>query len=383
MGSKRTTVTEIVHSESEEPTVLVVDDSTSCLQVIQKALNGLDCRMLVAKSGKRGLDLARSQLPQLVLLDVVMDEMDGFETCRRLKADPLTETCVVLFLSGQVDGVSRLKGLEMGGVDYIAKPFSVEEVRAKVSTHLEMLALRQELEVRNRELKDAIHTQNRMLGMAAHDLRTPLTAIMIAADTLRRRDKLTPEIAGELLDIVESSSRDMKTLINELLTVSSLQSSELKLKKTDVDLNHLVESRLVLHNMAAENKKISIELELNSVPLLRLDANKMAQVVDNLISNALKYSWPESSITLRTELDDDRSHFSVEDKGVGIDPNQHHLVFQPFSKLDITPTAGESSHGLGLSIVANIVKAHGGTVSLKSELGKGSSFKVSLPRTLG
>ena len=381
MAPKRSTVTEIVHSQSEEATVLVVDDSTSCLQVIQRALAGLDCRMLVAKSGKRGLDLARDQVPQLVLLDVVMDDLDGFETCRRLKADPLTEKCVVLFLSGQVDGESRLKGLEMGGVDYIAKPFSVEEVRAKVGTHLEMLALRQELEIRNRELEESNRTQNRMLGMAAHDLRTPLTAIMIASDTLRRRDKLTPEIASELLDIVESSSRGMKTLINELLTVSSLQSSELKLKKTDVDLKHLVESRLVLHGMAAENKKISIKPELELVPSLRLDANKMAQVVDNLISNAMKYSWPDSSVILSSNLEDDWVHFSVMDEGVGIDPDQHHLVFQPFSKLDITPTAGESSHGLGLSIVANIVKAHGGTVSLTSEMGKGSTFRVSLPRS--
>ena len=362
--------------------MLVVDDSPSCLKVLHMALEGLDCRMLVARSGERALEVARNERPELVLLDVVMDDMDGFETCECLKSDPATRGSVVIFLSGLAEQESRLRGLECGGVDYITKPFSVEEVRAKVGIHLEMMTLRRELELQNKKLRKAYEAQNRLLGIAAHDLRTPLTAILIAADTLRRRDRLEPEVEEELLDIVESSSRNMKTLINELLTVSNVQSNDMSLRKTEVDLSYLVESRLVLHRLPAETKKISIRTDLSPVPSLSLDVNKVAQVVDNLISNAIKYSWPDTSVRVRTEARNGNVYLSVEDQGVGIDPSVHHKVFHPFPKLDIKPTGGEASHGLGLAIVANIVEAHGGTVSLKSAPEEGSTFTVEFPRSL-
>lgn len=368
------------NSHSGQTTVLVVDDSPACIQVIQNALNGLNCRMLVAKSGERALKIAQAQSPHLVLLDVVMEEKNGFEICEELKQNPETANSVVIFLSGLVDEDSRLKGLRLGGVDYIPKPFSIEEVRAKVDTHLQMLRLREEVEERNTKLQQANSQQNRMLGMAAHDLRTPLTAILIAADTLRRRRALTPEVESELLDIVENSARTMKGLINELLTVSKLQSSELRLEFAEVDLNRLVESRLVLHQLMAENKDIKLKAELNPLPSLKVDAEKIAQVVGNLVSNAIKYSWSSSQISVETHLLDDSIQLLVRDQGIGIDEADQEKLFQPFVKLSNKPTGGESSHGLGLAIVSNIVSAHQGTVTLSSKAGEGSVFEVRLPR---
>ena len=363
----------------QEQSVLIVDDEPACLRTLQEALRDLDCRILVSKSGEKAISIAQSQSPSVILLDVAMTGMDGFETCAHLKQDPLTSNSVVIFLSAHQDVKSRLRGLKVGGVDYINKPFSADEVRAKVETHLEMQRLQRELKIKNDELKEANEQQNFLLGMAAHDLRTPLTAILIAAKTLRRRSKLNPEQEEELIDIVEGSSEEMQGLIEELLSVSRLRSEAVRLNRSPVDLNALVLSRLSLHQFMAENKEITIETELTPLPELKLDPGKIAQVFDNLISNAIKYSWPKSVVAISSARDDKSVTVSVADNGVGIEAQELGKVFEPFSKIQSKPTSGEQSHGLGLSIVNNIVRSHGGQAMVQSVKGKGSKFSIKFP----
>lgn len=335
--------------------------------------------MLVASSGERAVELCAKALPALVLLDVKMKGLNGFETCKAIKSDPATRDTVVLFLSAKTDLASRLEGLACGGIDYITKPYSAEEVRSKVATHLENVRLREELASRNRELDLAIQKQDQLLGMAAHDLRTPLTAILVAAKTLRKR-KLKQEQQAELLEIVESSSHHMQGLIEELLDMAALRSSQVNVRPTLGCLNSLVTERLRLHTYAAQTKGITLKTELGAMPSLRLDHQKIGQVIDNLVTNAIKYSWPESEVRITTRMTDTNVELAVEDYGVGISSEDIGKLFEPFAKLGSRPTQGESSHGLGLTIASNIVHTHGGKIDVESSPGKGSTFTVRIPR---
>lgn len=360
------------------PRVLVVDDDPIGLRILQDVLADLDCRMLVATSGERALELCSKNLPALILLDVKMKGMNGFETCKAIKANPATRDAVVLFLSAKTELASRLEGLACGGIDYITKPYSAEEVRAKVATHLENLRLREELSARNRELDLAIQKQDQLLGMAAHDLRTPLTAILVASKTLKRR-RLGTEQQAELLEIIESSSNHMQGLIEELLDMAALRSSQVRVRPTVGCLNNLVTERLRLHTYAAQTKKITLKTELAAMPSLRLDHQKIGQVIDNLVTNAIKYSWPESEVRIATGIKDGNIELAVEDHGVGISPKDLGQLFEPFAKLGSRPTQGESSHGLGLAIARNIVHTHGGKILVESTPDKGSTFTVRIP----
>jgi signal transduction histidine kinase len=364
--------------DSQIPTVLAVDDDTTNLKVLRGTLESLECRILLARSGERAIEIATEQKPELVLLDVLMPGLNGFDTCDRLKAHSGTAGAVVIFLSALDDLEARLEGLQRGGVDYITKPFHADEILAKVRTHLQMVTLRKTLATRNRELSELNQKQNQLLGMAAHDLRTPLTAIMIAAQTLQKR-KLPEEAEKELLDIVGSSSRHMQSLIEELLDMSSLQSSEVSVRPEAVQLAELIRERLALHSFAAETKKIGLVTDFEDLPPLNLDRSKVAQVIDNLLSNAIKYSWKESSVTIKLYSENKQAVMSVSDTGVGISPDGLEKIFEPFAKVGSRPTLGESSHGLGLAIVNNIVKGHGGEVSVSSTLNEGSTFYVKLP----
>lgn len=359
------------------PTVLAVDDDGSNLRILTSILEAVDCRLLLAKSGEKALELVKTQHPDLILLDVIMPGLDGFEVCQQVKADPDSAEALVIFLSALDDADSRVKGFEMGGVDYIPKPFHPVEVLTKVRTHLRTLSLNKTLVAQNEELGALNRRQNQLLGMAAHDLRTPLTTIYGAVHLLAEME--FPPMHKELLEMVKLSSANMRRIIDEILDISTLQASEVSLRPEKVSPRKLLDQHIALQRAAAESKRIQLELEAAEIPECWMDTVKIGQVFDNLLSNAIKYSHPESSIQAKLYLEGDEVRFSVSDQGVGIPEQGLSKVFEPFVKVGRRPTAGESSTGLGLAIVKNIVESHGGKVSAISQIDQGSTFTVSWP----
>ncbi|MBF0422538.1 MAG: hybrid sensor histidine kinase/response regulator [Magnetococcales bacterium] len=351
--------------------ILVVDDEKTNIDVLVGLLND-DYKVFVAKNGHQALKRVQSEpTPDLILLDIVMPDLDGFEVCRQLKANPETKDIPIIFITGMNQIADETHGLELGAVDFIRKPFFPNVVLARIRTHLELLQQRQRLMELN-QLK------NKFLGMAAHDLRNPLNSICGLADILLNL-KLTEEEQRKFIQTIHNVSQQMSTLVDDLLDVSVIESGQFNIKLRPGNLAELVQSRIDLFRFAAEQKNITLQRHFLPTRTTAFDPERLAQVVDNLLANAVKFSNSGTIITIATGEDAGMVWFSVADQGPGISEEDRSRLFGAFQKLTARPTGKEKSTGLGLSIVKKIVDAHQGKIVVTSAIGQGSIFTVHVP----
>ena len=233
-----------------------------------------------------------------------------------------------------------------------------------------------------RDLLELNQLKNKFLGIAAHDLRNPLSSIQGFCSILMDESmgELNEE-QSECLSIINNASSSMLDLVNELLDVSVIESGKLALKFESSSLNELLENKIRQNAIISQKKNITIHPDLAELPELVFDRNRIGQVVDNLISNAIKFSPFESNIYIELKRDGNTARISVRDEGPGISPGDQAKLFGEFQKLSARPTGEEKSTGLGLAIVKKIIEAHRGTIEVDSRLGEGSTFSFALPLT--
>jgi two-component system sensor histidine kinase/response regulator len=363
--------------------VLIVDDDRLNLKILSGILKEEGFQLAEAGSGEEALSLYETFRPDLILLDVIMPGIDGFETCRRLKNEHGPKSAPVIFITAKSETDDVVEGLGAGGVDYLPKPFKAKEVLARIRLHLQNRILAEQQKTLVDQLSKANHAKNRFLGMAAHDLRNPLASIRGIAEFLR--EGVAGALNAEQLDLIETihgASTSMLDMVNELLDVATIESGELKLNRSMHDLGDLVSKGVVSINREAVKKKTHVVFEPSASPVtLQIDPAKMKQVVDNLLSNAVKYSPPGSTITATVARDDASGtcSFAVRDQGPGIPDDERDKLFKDFSRLSSKPTGGEKSTGLGLAICRKIVDAHHGAVVAENLPGVGCEFRVTLP----
>jgi two-component system, sensor histidine kinase and response regulator len=363
--------------------ILVVDDDRLNIRILGGILKSEGYELAEAATGERALEVYQEFKPHLVLLDVMMPGIDGFETCRRLKKTHGDDCAPVIFITAKNLSDDVVEGLNAGGADYLPKPFKAKEVLARIRSHLhnQLLAENQKLLVEQLNKADAAKT--RFLGMAAHDLRNPLSSIRGLAEFLR--DGTVGQLTPDQLDLVEtihSASQSMLTLVNELLDVATIESGELKIKTAPHNLSDIITKSVYLTNIEAAKKQTHVDFDPPRPTLMtNIDAGKIQQVVENLLSNAVKYSPPGSIITVevREEIALHTCGFSVKDQGPGIPDSERHKLFKDFGRLSAQPTAGENSTGLGLAICRKIVEAHQGSIVAENLPGRGCEFRVTLP----
>jgi signal transduction histidine kinase len=245
----------------------------------------------------------------------------------------------------------------------------------------ELVTIRRELAKRTAELEKLNEQKNQFLGMAAHDLRNPLGSILGFSQFLQRKagSRLTEE-EMRFISVIQENSKFMLRLVEDLLDISNIESGRLRLDLEEADLASLVDDRMQLHRPIAETKGIGLRFEADGeLPAVTVDRLRIGQVIDNLLSNALKYSPSKSRVVVRIAADGDEVILSVQDEGPGIPAEEMGMLFEPFSMLSVVSIWGEKSTGLGLAIVRRIVAEHGGRVWADSEVGSGSTFCVSLP----
>ncbi|MBF0587919.1 MAG: response regulator [Magnetococcales bacterium] len=353
----------------EQTKILVVEDEKSNIDLLVGLLSER-FRIKVAKNGRQGLERVRANAPDLILLDIMLPEMDGFEVCKRLKADPATQQIPIIFITGLDNPEEETRGLEAGAVDFIRKPFNPNVVLARIDTQLELQRQRRDLEALS-ELK------NRFLGMAAHDMRNPLNAICGLSDLMINMEMKSEE-RTKFITTINNVGNQMLQLINDLLDVTVIESGSFNMERERDDLGALVQERIDILKVTAGLKEVTIEAEIKQTDTARFDRSRMRQVVDNLLGNAIKFSSEGSSITVRAGTEEGKVYFQVVDRGPGIPKEEQGRLFDAFQKLSTRPTAGEKGAGLGLSIVKKIVDAHEGEVRVNSLPGQGSTFSVYL-----
>ena len=363
--------------------ILVVDDDRLNLRILGGILRGEGYVLAEGDSGERALELYEQFRPNLVLLDVMMPGIDGFETCRQLKKIHGDKCAPVIFITAKNESDDVVEGLGAGGADYLPKPFKAKEVLARIRSHLQNQSLVEQQKSLVQQLSRANAEKNKFLGMAAHDLRNPLASIRGLAEFLR--EGVAGPLTADQLDLIgtiHGASQSMLDLVNELLDVATIEAGELKLHLENHRLAELISKSIALTNMEAAKKKTVVRFTPPAdAPAFMLDAAKIRQVVDNLLSNAVKYSPPGSTITvtLKAEAEDGTCTFAVLDQGPGIPAGESDMLFKDFSRLSVRPTGGEKSTGLGLAICRKIVDAHRGTIMAENLPTRGSEFRVILP----
>jgi len=261
----------------------------------------------------------------------------------------------------------------------VERPIDYYEELSQLNNDL--VNMQRELAKKNKQLDELNQLKNQFLGMAAHDLRNPLGVIMNFSEFLLTDDQNQwTDDQKNMLNIIQTSSEFMLHLLEDLLDISAIESGNLSLNLEKTDLGTLIRKNIHLNSILADKKQIQIEFEANDeIPLVSIDASKTEQVLNNLISNAIKFSPKKSHITVKIFCENNEVCVSVTDSGAGIPEKEQDKLFKPFAKTSVRPTDGEKSTGLGLSIVRNIIQGHGGKVWVVSELGKGSTFSFSIP----
>ncbi len=419
--------------------VLFVEDSPTQAMLIKDTLEKYHLNVTLAKDGVEAIEKLNKKIPSVIISDIEMPRMDGFEFCRQIKKDPRFKYLPVIILTSLSDSMDVIRGIGCGADSFLTKPCVTEQLLANISDALENEKLGHSQELnrkitlsfegkqhdlnlnesrvthlllstysgaiqKNVELQEAyrhaneIHLEiekkkeelqflndekNIFLGMAAHDLHNPLSIIQGYSDLmLERYSKSNDTDMLKMLEKIRKSSIFMLHLIKDLLNISAIESGKVKLNLSNVDLVALMEDCVSMLEMKVEKKKIKIKLHAEKGIFINADADKLEQVINNLVTNAIKYSHENTEIKISIEDASNEVLIKVEDQGVGIPQNELDSLFRAFVKTSAKTTAGESSTGLGLVISKKIVSEHHGRIWAESSIGKGTTFYVALPKNL-
>jgi signal transduction histidine kinase len=363
--------------------ILLVDDTATNLDVLCELLGG--SKLSVAPNGEVALRIADRVMPDLILLDVMMPGIDGFEVCRRLKQNEKTRGIPVIFITAEDMTESVVTGFEVGGVDYIKKPFQHEEVLVRVQTHLEIDRLTRELARKNtqlsqanRQIRQASDRKSSFLANMAHELRTPINAIKgFTGIVLKRGGDRLSDLQQDNLGKVTQSADTLLDLINDLLDLSKIEAGQMDINPDRFSVENLIAACCA---EVTPLVKPDVKLDHQVAPDLgqvHTDRGRVRQILINLLSNAVKYT-ESGAITVRAVKDDDALVLSVSDTGSGIPADALETIFEEFQQVKGTDPHHKGT-GLGLSITKGFVELLGGSICVESEVGKGSTFTVRVP----
>lgn len=379
---------------AHEHNLLVIDDEPSILSSLRRQFRR-NYHVHLANSAEEGLDVMKEYPIQVIISDQRMPGMNGSEFFDQVKNDFPDATR--LLLTGYSDIQAVIEAINDGNIyRYITKPWDPVEldtiVREAFNRHdliydnkelMERLKeanrdLEKRVEARTAELVKLNKEKDRMIGMVAHDLRGPLGTIRMCRDVVQD-ESTDAETRQEFLNLIGDVSQKALYLIDDLLDVSAIETGKLVLEKKDVALQAFLDKIIRLNRQTAEKKNISLELINNGPESWNFDAQRIEQVLDNLLGNAFKYSHQDTKVQLSVKTEGDVLYFSVCDEGQGIRKEDMDKLFSAFQKTSTLPTASEQSNGLGLSICKRIIELHGGSIKAESTFGEGSCFSFSVP----
>ncbi len=354
----------------EHGRILVVDDSRSNNTVLDALLTHEGHEVATASDGRQGLLLLNEGDYDLLLLDVMMPGLNGFEVLERVRRDYSPLQLPVIMLTAIDDPSALVRAFELGANDYVTKPIDHDVVMARVNTQLHLRALTR--------LKDSF------LGIASHDLKKPVMLIRDIAETLSEdlvEGKPLEAADLEALQLVVRSSHYMSGIIQGFLDMQALEEGRLRLSREPFDLNAMLRRQMEGSLHAAERKGIALRCELQEVlPPLNGDDQRIAQVVDNLVGNAIKFCRPGDAIVVRSGIEGGHLRVAVCDSGPGVPEHERQRLFTRFARLSPKPTGGELSTGFGLSVCRQLVEMHHGRIGADDNPdGQGICFWFELP----
>ena len=377
------------------PLVLIVDDAPTNIQVLAETLRA-DYRVKVATSGQAALDIVDRDKPDLILLDVMMAGMDGYEVCRRLKDNPDTQGIPVIFVTARSDAQDEQHGLKLGAVDYISKPFHPAIVKARVHNHInlgltaavlqereaqlnllvaDLAQAKAQAELARAEAERANAAKTHFLAAASHDLRQPIHAMDIY---VRLIAAAVPPGSASLVENLKQCSGNLSALLNELLDLSKLDAGGFEPRVSVFPLAEFLDQTATIHDPSAEQKGLLFRVARTRL-VARTDNQLLRQLVANLVANAIRYT-ERGSVLLGVRRREGKLWIEVWDTGIGIPADKREEIFEPFRQLDNPARNLELGTGLGLALVRSLAKVLGLQIRVASRVGRGSLFAVEVPR---
>lgn len=366
--------------------ILVVDDTPANLKLITEILATHGYRVRAASSGRLALKTVAVELPDLILLDVKMPDMDGYEVCRRLKSEERSRMIPVIFISALTDTEDKIQGFQAGGVDYITKPFQAEEVHARVSTHLKLHFYRGALEEKNRQLDSSYrrlqeleNLRDQLTHMIVHDMRNLMTGISSSMQILVDDcDGALDQQYANYLHAALISVNNLTTMASNLLDISKMEANEMKLSLTECDPTDLIGEAMEKLGAIRDSRDIRFNVSQH-VDRVVADRGILLRVIINLLDNAIKFTAANGEISVGVEPKGEGVLFSIRDNGPGIPVEYHEKIFEKFGQVEIRQEARKYSTGLGLAFCKLAVEAHHGKIWVESEAGVGSVFFFEIP----
>ena len=367
--------------------ILIVDDTPANLDLLSGMLRGSGYRVRPVPNGRLALMAAANQVPDLVLLDINMPEMDGFEVCRRFKANDALEKVPIIFISALSDTQDKVRAFKAGGVDYITKPFQFEEVEARVVTHVKLRRLQQETEQQNQALEDSYSRLKELEGMRdslthmiVHDMRSPLTSVNCFLEVVKMKSEgvLDAKTLG-YLDKVDRQVASVVAMVNDVLDISRLEDEQMPLEQEDVIIGEILsEAR---EGTGLDSSRVILRDECCDVQV-RGDRKVLKRVLGNILGNALKFTPKPEPVELYVCDADDQIIVNIQDNGPGIPEEFRTKVFEKFFQTEDGRKRKEFTTGLGLSFCKMAIEAHGQAIAVASDPGCGSRFYFSLDKAL-
>lgn len=364
--------------------VLIVDDTLENIKVLKGLLELEGFRISVATSGERAIKILKHSLPDVILLDVMMPGIDGFETCEQIKKNSNTQHIPVIFITAKDDTESLIKGFNVGGADYLTKPFQQKEVLARLRVHLEnqMLLKNQAETIKTRNqmiesLEEAMRMQELFLASMSHEIRTPLSAIIGYSEMLL--EDAACEESKDDINHITHAGRYLLKLINNILDVSKLEVGQMELHIEPFSINDLVfHLTATLQPLIKKNNntfKTTVAPEIN---VIITDSIRLEQILVNLLGNACKFTH-NGEITLNIQVDEHYIQFQVSDTGIGITDKDLNYIFQPYRQAGNNTQKCYAGTGLGLYLSQKLCHMMGGEITVTSKPNQGSTFTVHLP----
>lgn len=361
--------------------ILIVDDVMSNVLLLRVLLTNEKFTIATANNGRQALQQVKKENPDLILLDVMMPDLSGFEVAQQLKANPDTAEIPIIFLTALNGTADIVKGFQVGGSDFISKPFNKEELIIRVTHQISLVAAKRLILSKTEELQRTIAGRDKLYSVIAHDLRSPMGSIKMVLNMLILNlpaEKIGEEMY-ELLIMANQTTEDVFSLLDNLLKWTKSQIGKLNVVYQDVNLVELTDSVIDIFNMVAKLKKITIKETKSDKIMVNADIDMLKTVVRNLLSNAIKFSKENSEVLVTIKEEDDMAVVSVQDYGCGISEEGQKKLLHTDTHFSTFGTNNEEGSGLGLLLCKDFVMKNGGKLWFTSKEKEGSTFSFSIP----
>lgn len=366
---------------SNDDIILIVDDVSKNIQLLGKILDNNGYKIVAVTNGDQVMKAAKKYVPSLILLDIMMPGKTGYEVCEELKNDPKLSSIPIIFLTARTEEEDIVKGLKLGGADYITKPFNSGELLARIETHLSLKKARDLIVEQQEDLHQLSQTKDKLYSIIAHDLKGALFGITGIAELLldELNQKNVDTDINENVDLIFKSAHSANQILENLLIWTRLQTNLLELDATHFSLAECIENCIQLYQTQANHKNVQIKFTPQNTTVYA-DEQMMSTVFRNLISNAIKFSSSGDSIYVEVNGTGQAHKITVRDEGMGMPKDVIADIFNPKDRPQREGTSSEKGTGLGLLLCKEFVEMHDGKIMVESEPGSGTEFSVTFPK---